>query len=719
MGLSLCDLLLCVSNFLSGDRHGWHDLKIFAQLDFAFRTVTWFVISVYLHVQFSPLNERKFPILVRIWWAFYFLMSLSYLIIHLGLDLYWKYSSLSFLLWASDVVSIVASLFFCYVGLFGKEKDDEDTHILDPLLKISSNRRNGNNKQGSNVGGESVTPYANANLISILTFAWMGPLLALGYKKTLDHEDVPHLANCDSANMVFAHFNNKLESDGNDNGNGRQITTLKLVKALILSTWKEILWTAIFSIVCILASYVGPYFIYAFVQYLSSPHQLKYKGYALVFIFFLSKLIRCISERLLFFQLRKMGIKIRAILFSLIYKKGLRLSSQSKQGHTSGENINLMSVDVARIGLFSWYLHNIWKVPVQIILALLILYERLGLASLVAFVATIILMLANVPLEKLQEKFHKELMDSKDQRMKVTSEALRNMRILKLQCWEMKFLAKITELRNFETVWIKKLLYSAAVIAFIYLTTPMFVSMVTFGFCMLMGIPLESGKIISALAIFEILRGPIYNLPDTISMMTGETCSEEEANALGDGQVPDVLEPDNREKIVDDGGGGNPHLPKCSFSTVVGRGLPEVDDLPDPIMFVSMDAIRKEARESWNLKGRVVLAPMGKGFILFQFETEADMALIWRRNFIKVEGQVIRFQRWRQDFSIHDKHVSTKLVWIRFPNLPLEYWHDKILLTMAKATGRPVAIDRCTRNASMGRFSRVQVEMELGGKRLE
>ncbi|XP_042515323.1 ABC transporter C family member 3-like [Macadamia integrifolia] len=399
------------------------------------------------------------------------------------------------------------------------EKEDEDTHILDPLLKISSHRSNGDDKQGSRVDGESVTLYANANLISIFTFTWMGPLLALGYKKTLDFEDVPQLANCDSANMVFAHFNDKLESDGNNNGNGRQISNLKLVKALILSTWKEILWTAIFSIVCILASYVGPYLIYAFVQYLSSPHQIKYKGYVLVFIFFLSKLIRCISERLLFFQLRKMGIKIRAILFSLIYKKGLRLSSQSKQGHTSGENINLMSVDVARIGLFSWYLHNIWKVPVQIILALLILYERLGLASLVAFVATIILMLANVPLGKLQEKFQKELMDSKDQRMNVTSEALRNMRILKLQCWEMKFLAKITELRNFETMWIKKLLYSAAMIAFVYLTTPMFVSMVTFGFCMLMGIPLESGKIISAIAIFEILRGPIYNLPDTISMV--------------------------------------------------------------------------------------------------------------------------------------------------------------------------------------------------------
>ncbi|XP_043704659.1 ABC transporter C family member 3-like isoform X1 [Telopea speciosissima] len=513
LGLSSCDLLLCMLNYLSGYRHGWSDLKRAAQVDLAFRTLTWFVITAYLHTQFFNSREHRFPILVRVWFAFYFLMSCAYLIIHLGL--YSKHSSLSSLLWVSDVVSIIVVLLFCYLGLFGKGQKDENLHLLEPLLKNSFSRNNGDNRQGLSVGGESVTPYANANLISFFTFAWMGPLLALGYEKTLDLEDVPQLANCDSANVVFSHFRKKLEFDGNDG----QVTTFKLVKALILSTWKEILWTALLSIIWTLVSYVGPYLIDTFIQYLNSPHQLKYKGYVLVYIFFLSKLINCLSERHLFFQLRKMAIRVRAVLFSIIYRKGLMLSSQSKQVHTSGENTNLMSVDVERIGFFCWYMHDIWRVPVQIVLALLILYKSLGLASLAAIVATMILMLANVPIVKLQEKFQEELMDSKDRRMKVTSEAIRNMRILKLQGWEMKFLAKIIELRNFESRWLKKLLYTSAISAFVYLSAPMFVSMVTFWFCILMGIPLESGKILSALATFEILQEPIYTLPDTISMV--------------------------------------------------------------------------------------------------------------------------------------------------------------------------------------------------------
>ena len=36
---------------------------------------------------------------------------------------------------------------------------------------------------------------------------------------------------------------------------------------------------------------------------------------------------------------------------------------------------------------------------------------------------------------------------------------------------------------------------------------------------MLMGIPLESGKVLSAPATFRVLQEPIYNLPDTISMI--------------------------------------------------------------------------------------------------------------------------------------------------------------------------------------------------------
>ncbi|KAJ6314512.1 hypothetical protein OIU78_018068 [Salix suchowensis] len=400
-----------------------------------------------------------------------------------------------------------------YVG-FSRNKG-QDTLLEQPLLNGDSSSINGL-ESSKYRGGDSVTPYANAGLFSILTFSWMGPLIAFGNKKTLDLEDVPQLHSVDSVVGAFPIFKNKLESDS---GASSRVTAFKLVKALFLSAWKEILLTALLAIIYTTASYVGPYLIDSFVQCLDGRGEYKNQGYILASTFFVAKVVECLSQRHWFFRLQQIGIRLRAVATTMIYNKGLTLSSQSKQGQTSGEIINIMTVDAERISDFSWYMHDPWLVILQVGLALLILYKNLGLATVSTFVATIVVMLLNYPLGRLQEHFQDKLMESKDKRMKATTEILRNMRILKLQGWEMKFLSKILELRQVETGWLKKYVYNSAMISFVFWGAPSLVAVATFGTCMLIGIPLESGKILSALATFRILQEPIYNLPDTVSMI--------------------------------------------------------------------------------------------------------------------------------------------------------------------------------------------------------
>ncbi|KAA3486882.1 ABC transporter C family member 3-like isoform X1 [Gossypium australe] len=398
---------------------------------------------------------------------------------------------------------------------WGAINEGEDALLEEPLLSGDSSVSN-SVELSKKRGGDTVTPYSNAGIFSILTFSWMGPTIAAGNKKTLDLEDVPQLDSRDSVVGAFPKFRNRLEAaDGEETG----VTTLKLVKALFFSVWKDILWTGLFVFMYTVASYVGPYLIDTFVQYLNGQRVFKNEGHLLVTAFFVAKLVECTSQRWWFFKLQQVGIRLRAVLIAMIYNKGLTLSCQSKQSQTSGEIINYMTVDAERVGDFSWYMHDLWMVALQVTLALLILYKNLGLAAIAAFVTTILVMLANIPLGKMLEKFQDKLMKSKDERMKATSEILRNMRILKLQGWEMKFLSKIIGLRSFEEGWLKRFVYTNAMTSFLFWIAPSFVSVVTFGACILLGIPLESGKILSALATFRILQEPIYNLPDTISMI--------------------------------------------------------------------------------------------------------------------------------------------------------------------------------------------------------
>ncbi|CAK9308686.1 unnamed protein product [Citrullus colocynthis] len=466
--------------------------------------------------QVPKTGKSKFAIHLRVWWVSNFAVScncLSVDSVH-----YKQIHSLPIRYLVSDVMSIVSGLLIIYVGFFGKsvsEQDPLEEHRLNGETR-STTLGNCSVEPNNCKVDETVTPYESAGIFSILSFSWMGPLIAMGNKKTLDLEDIPQLASCDAVSETFRILRNKLEPEC---GTIDRVTNLSLVKGLFYLAWKEIILTAAFAFISTWATYVGPYLIDTFVHYLNGHRDFEYEGYILVCVFLLEKLVECVTIRHWFFRVQQVRMKLRAALVAMIYNKSLTLSCQSRQRHTSGEIINFIAVDAERICDFSWYMHDVWLVVFEVGFALLVLYKSLGLASIAAFVATTAIMLINIPLGKLQEKFQDKIMESKDIRMKATSEILRNMRILKPQGWEMKFLSKISQLRNIEVCWLKKFHYTLSGTTFVFWGTPTFVSVVNFGTCMLLGIPLESGKVLSALATFRILEEPIYNLPDTISMV--------------------------------------------------------------------------------------------------------------------------------------------------------------------------------------------------------
>ncbi|KAG6501284.1 hypothetical protein ZIOFF_041163 [Zingiber officinale] len=500
-------LSLCVLTFLwYKDGRRWQRDQAVALGDAALRAVTWLATAAYLTV---GLRSPRFPLFLRIWWGLFLFVSCSSLVV----DFVYlkKRAVLSIPAWVFDIGSAFTALIMTFAAFFGNTRDAEGvSNVEEPLL-------NGVSANAESVTG-NISLFANAGFLSSLTFYWIGPLLAVGNRKILDLADVPQLEARDSINGVFPIFKSNLDSCSITGGTST-VTAFQLATALLLTTWQQVVVTAIYAIVYTFATYVGPYLIDFLVRYLNGDPLFAGAGYWLVAAFIAGKLLECLSQRHWFFRLQQAGFRTRAALVAVIYQKGLILSSRSKQSRSSGEVINLMSVDADRIGLFSWYMHDLWIVPLQVALALLILYANLGLASIASLVATVLVMLANVPLGKMQEKYQDKVMECKDTRMKATSEILRNMRILKLQGWEMRFLSKIIKLRENEESWLKKFVYTSAMTTFVFWGAPIFVAVITFGFCMLAGIPLSSGKVLSALATFRVLQEPIYNLPDTISMI--------------------------------------------------------------------------------------------------------------------------------------------------------------------------------------------------------
>lgn len=87
--------------------------------------------------------------------------------------------------------------------------------------------------------------------------------------------------------------------------------------------------------------------------------------------------------------------------------------------------------------------HDLWVIPFQIGLALLILYSVVGLATLTGLATMTVIMLLCLFIAGKQQAYTVKIMTCKDGRIKVTNEAISNMKIIKLQAWQDRFLTKV------------------------------------------------------------------------------------------------------------------------------------------------------------------------------------------------------------------------------------------------------------------------------------
>ncbi|TVU13625.1 hypothetical protein EJB05_37045, partial [Eragrostis curvula] len=156
--------------------------------------------------------------------------------------------------------------------------------------------------------------------------------------------------------------------------------------------------------------------------------------------------------------------------------------------------------------------------PIQLSLAFYVLHQNLGIGAWIGLAATMAIMACNIPLTRMQKRLQAKIMDAKDNRMKSTTEVLRSMKILKLQAWDMQYFKMLEALLEEEFNWIWRSERLTAIKTFIFWGSPAFISSITFGSCILMGIPMTARTVLSALATFRMLQDPIFALPDLLSV---------------------------------------------------------------------------------------------------------------------------------------------------------------------------------------------------------
>ncbi|KAH9331195.1 hypothetical protein KI387_003303, partial [Taxus chinensis] len=472
------------------------------------QAVAWLLVCLCIRSFPEAGAEEEVPILISLWWTFSFFFQAAILVMDIIL-LGGKTEKTPYKV-CVDALPVLPCTFLLYIALRGRisgtvVSNHSAAGLAQPLLNKTETE------------DDQLSPYSTSSIWSLMTFCWLNPLFSVGYKKPLELEDVPKVVGKDSAREAYVILQTHWCTHKKV---GTTITeSPSMAKAILLSVWKSMVINALYAAAYTCATYIGPYLIDVLVEYLGGAEHFTHEGYVLASAFFGAKMVESLAQRQWYFGAQQLGLRVRSGLTALIYRKGLCLSNRSRQNRTSGEIINYMSVDVERIGNFAWYMHDIWLLPVQVFLALVVLYKTLGLSCIAGLAAIVAVMVGNTPFARLQERYQDKIMEAKDKRMRATSETLKNMRTLKLQAWETKYLHRLQGLRGVEQGWLRRYLYISAVVTFLYWAAPTIVSVATFGSCVLMGIPLTAGRVLSALATFRILQTPIYNLPELVSML--------------------------------------------------------------------------------------------------------------------------------------------------------------------------------------------------------
>lgn len=368
----------------------------------------------------------------------------------------------------------------------------------------------------------SASPEESSSIFSLATFSWMSPLVWRAQKPDYHTEDLWHLGSRERSRNIVEEYRLVKKTSG-------------LAWHLFRHSRRAFLIQGAWAALASLTTFVRVFVLQRVLIYMEDPlRQEQSDVWTWILIMLFSGVLTSVSNGQSLWMGRKIGIRLRAILIDEIYSKTLlrsasarpRLSSDQTNENrdtqlSSGAITNLMALDSTKVADISGYLHYIWvESPVQIIVAITLLYRLLGWSATTGVLVMLILMPVNVLISRKFSQLQRRIMSITDQRVEETTEVLTNIRIIKYFVWEDRFLSKVSITRQKELKALRNRLFAYSAASALWSGAPMIITASTF-FCYTCFAKNQLAPFVAftALSLFGLLKGPLDQFTTMISQI--------------------------------------------------------------------------------------------------------------------------------------------------------------------------------------------------------
>ncbi|KAJ8713564.1 hypothetical protein PYW07_013934 [Mythimna separata] len=335
-------------------------------------------------------------------------------------------------------------------------------------------------------------PNDKANPISKLFLTWSFALFRKGYKQGLTMNDLWQARSADASGRLGDRLEQAWEKE-QENAK-KHGTRPSFTKAIVRSFWLEyLLCGLVVGLLMVVIWPLIPFTLALFIDYFSkekTPESYRDAHIYNILMNLLSALSALMLNHTNLAQGR-VGMRIRIACCSLMYRKILKLNRAGLSKTEPGQVINLMSNDVNRFDLVTLFLNYLWITPIVVPVVCYLVWQHVGIATLAALlVVAIQTVIVQVYLSNLQGKLRGKIANRTDERVKVMSELVDGVQVIKMYAWETPFEKLVHRLRKLEVG---------------YILRTSFVK----GFSTALGVFTERFILFSAIATFVLIGGDI------------------------------------------------------------------------------------------------------------------------------------------------------------------------------------------------------------------